>query len=255
MGKFAKRRAPRRLRRKGMKKRGMRKLKRNTNFIGGPNTCKITETYDLGDLVLNAPYLVGKAGITPGFRAADVAPNFGLYRIAKLEWSLRPYFDTYTAATYQGGAIGNQPVAVPYFYWKINRYGEAPAAFTGTFLREQGAVPIRIDEKIIRWSYRPNVLLADTGAAAAAQQGGSGQVKMTPWLSTDQTPGNNVFGLSSTQHYGHLMIAEGPAAGNAMPNIGRLEVKVVYEFKNPRGQIAAGSSYTVEPVSSVALKA
>lgn len=238
--------------RKARKGKAMRRVRRsrNTNAIGGPNTCKITETYDLGDLNLNTGYRFQKGGITPGFRAASVAPNFGLYRVAKLIWTLRPYYDTFLPIYGQagGGQVGNMPDAVPYMYWKINRYGDAPAAFTGTYLREQGSKPIRLDDKILTWSYKPNILLAD----AAAAGGGSGSVKMTPWLNTDSAPQDNNFVLSSTVHYGHLMIVEGQASGNAMPAIGRLECKVVYEFKSPRSPV---NSSTFDPQQTSQVRA
>lgn len=231
------------VRRRGLRKRrGLRRrmgklrrgVKRNTNFIGGPNTCKISETYDLGDFNSNTPVRIQKAGITPGFRAAAVAPNFGLYRVAYMQFTLRPYYDTYTPNLGQagGGQIGNQPDAVPYLYWKMNRYGDAPAAFTATYLRQQGSKPIRLDDKIIKWGYKPNILLADSTNPVGLT---SGQIKITPWLNTDSAPQDNAFALSSTVHYGHLMYVEGQASGNAMPAIGRLELKVIYEFKNPRG--------------------
>lgn len=222
--------------------------KRNTNMIGGPNTAKVTETYDLGPLNLNTGYIFNKAGITPGFRAAQVAPQFGLYRIAKLTWTFKPFYDTYTPNLGQagGGQVGNQPDAVPYLYWKMNRYGDAPAQIDGTYLKEQGARAHRVDDKIITWSYRPNILLAD----AAAAGGGSGQVKMTPWLSTDTAPGDQVFNLSQTKHYGHTMVIEGAASGNALPPIGTYELKVVYEFKNPRAQ-RSSSSMGAQEVKSV----
>jgi len=224
-----------RRRRGGLRKRVMRKrmVKRNTNFVGGPNTAKVTETYNLGNIVSNNPYLFIKAGITPGNRAATTAPNFGLYRIARITFTLRPFYDTYTPNLGQagGGQIGNQPTAVPYLYWKINRYGDAPAGFGAQYLRDQGSKPIRLDDKIVTWSYRPNILVADALAGAAV----SGQVKMTPWLSTDIAPQDAAFALSTTDHYGHLLYVEGAAAGNAQPVIGQLEAKVVYEFKNPRG--------------------
>lgn len=239
-----------RRRRGGLRKRLGRKrmgMKRNTNFVGGPNTAKVTETYNLGNVNAQTPYLFIKSGITPGNRAATTAPNFGLYRIARITFTLRPYFDTYLPSVYQGGAVGNQPVAVPYLYWKINRYGDAPANFGAQYLRDQGSKPIRLDDKVITWSYRPNILVADALAGAAV----SGQVKMTPWLSTDIAPQDQAFALSTTDHYGHLMYVEGAAAGNAQPVIGQLEAKVVYEFKNPRGvNTTSGVDASGNPVQS-----
>lgn len=228
------------------------KSKRNTNLVGGPNTAKVTEVFNLGSLNMQTPYEFNIPGISPNSRSAIVAPAFGLYRIAKVQYTFRPFYDTYTPNLGQagGGQIGNQPDAVPYMYWKINRYGDSPAAWTAEFLREQGSKPIRVDDKLLTWSYKPNVLLADAGATAAGLNGGSGQVKVTPWLSTDAQPGDNAFALSNTLHYGHLMYIEGAASGDAKPIIGQLEAKVIYEFKNPRG-IESNASATPKKVKGV----
>lgn len=213
--------------------------KRNSNAVtGGPNTCRITETYDLGDILLNAPEEYFQDGIPANTRAAAVAPNFGLYRMAKMEYTIRPYYDTFAPST----GTGSFPVNVPYLYWKMNRFGDAPAAFNAEFLREQGSKPIRLDDKIIHIKYKPNILLADAGRVAAGLNGGSGQVKMTPWLSTDSEVEDGVFALSSTAHYGHLSFVEGAGAGAANAPIARVELKIVWEFKNPRGITASSTA-------------
>lgn len=222
------------------KRRGGKRMgKRSSNAVtGGPNTCKITETYNLGNVLLNTPEEYFFEGIPANSRAAAVAPNFGLYRVAKVTFTYKPYFDTYLPSVAQAGgpAVGNQPVSLPTLYWKMNRYGDAPIAFDANFLRQQGAKPIRLDDKIVTLGYKPSILLADAGAVAAGLNGGSGQVKMTPWLSTDNQPGNNAFALSTTVHYGHLLFVEGNVAnvGQPMPGICEVEAQVVWEFKNPR---------------------
>lgn len=220
-----------------MRGKGRRPMKRNTNFIGGPNTAKITETYTLPATPINQPEEYFWQGIPAGSRAAEVAPSFGLYRIARVTYIYKPLYDTYIPSN--PGVVGvNKLTTVPNLYWKINRYGDAPAAFDGDYLREQGAKAVRLDDRPVVISYKPNILLADAGAVAAGLNGGSGQVKITPWLSTDSEVGNNAFALSTTLHYGHLLYVEGDTENNTtQPNVARVEVKVVWEFKNPRGSV------------------
>lgn len=205
--------------------------------MGGPNTARITETYDLGDVNINTPEEYIFDGIPPNTRAAEVAPNFGLYRIAKVTYFMKPFYDTFTPGLISNvGGPGNYLTTVPRLYWKMNRYGDAPAAFDAAFLRDQGSTPHRLDDKTVVISYKPNILLADAGAQAAGLNGGSGQVKMTPWLSTDSEVNDAAFALSTTQHYGHIMFVEGNKVNNASDVVvGRIEAKVVWEFKNPRG--------------------
>lgn len=202
----------------------------------GPNTAKVVEFFDLGVFEANVAHDFVVSGIVPAnggapSRASVVAPAYGLYRIAQVEYKIKPKFDTYIAGQVP---VGDQPVEVPVMYWKMNRYGDAPVGFNAQDLQSLGSKPVRLDDKTLTIKYKPNILLANAGAAAVAQDGGSGQVKMTPWLSTDTEADNNNFALSTTNHYGHMMFIECAAAGDGTPLICEIVARVVYEFKNPR---------------------
>lgn len=201
-----------------------------------PNTAKVVEFYPLGSFEANVAHEFGISGIIPNTggqptRASMVAPAYGLYRIAQVEFKITPKFDTYLPGANPGG---DAPVEVPKMYWKMNRYGDAPVGFNEADMLSLSSKPLRLDDKTLTITYKPNILLANAGAAAAAQVGGSGQVKITPWLSTDAETNDNAFALSTTQHYGHLMFIECAAAGDATPQICEIQCRIVYEFKNPR---------------------
>jgi len=220
---------------KGRKGKGRRRGRSSNMVSGGPDTARVTETYELTVTNINQPEEYFFEGIPVGTRAANVAPNFGLYRIAKVTYTYKPLYDTYIPAN-DPAPGGNWITTVPNLYWKMNRYGDAPVAFDADFLRTQGSKAIRLDDKAVVVSYKPNILLADAGAIAAGLNGGSGQVKMTPWLSTDQQVGDNAFQLSRTVHYGHILFVEADTVNTTTkPPVCRVEVKVVWEFKNPRG--------------------
>lgn len=215
-------------RRRGLRKRMMRKRisKRNpNNVVGGPNTCKVIETLPNQGVNLNTPYLFLKNGIT-GVRAPAIAKQFGLYRIAKITFTHRPAYDTYAPST----GSGNFPVQVPTLYWKMNRYGDIPAGFNGDYMRALGAKPFRLDDKNVVVSYKPNTLIAQDNTANIS----TSSIKITPWLSTDDTPQDNNFTLSTALHYGHSLFVEAAGAGNAQAQVCSLDITVVYEFKNPR---------------------
>lgn len=207
-----------------------------------PNTAKVVEFFDLGQFDANVAHEFVLNGIVPTqrvggmpTRAALVAPAYGLYRVAQIEYKVSPKYDTFLPAADQAGvAVGDQPVEIPKLYWKMNRYGDAPVGFTSEDMQSLGSKPIRLDDKTITIKYKPNILLANSGAAATAQDGGSGQVKITPWLSTDTEAGDNQFNLSTTEHYGHIMYIECSAGGDGIPVICEISARVVYEFKNPR---------------------
>lgn len=202
----------------------------------GPNTAKVVEFYTAGTFEANVAHefaVNGIIGVVNGqpTRAGMVAPAYGLYRIAQVEYKITPKFDTYQPSVVP---IGDAPVEVPKLYWKINRYGDAPVGFGEADMLSLGCKPVRLDDKTITIKYKPNILLANTGQAAQALDGGSGQVKITPWLSTDSRPDNGQFALSTTTHYGHLLFIECAAAGDATPMICEIQARVIYEFKNPR---------------------
>lgn len=212
-----------------------KKQKRNPNNIGGPNTCMIPESIPIQAVNLNTPYLFIKAGIT-GQRASAVAKEFGLYRIAKIVYTFKPLFDTYSSSL---PGAGNAPNSLPNLYWKMNRYGDFPAAFNGDYMRSLGAKPFRLDDKSVTISYRPNTLQVQGNAAGNT----AASIKMTPWLSTDDTPQDNLFTLSTAEHYGHTLLVEGGGAGTATGAVATLDIKVFYEFKNPR-VVASSSNVT-----------
>lgn len=209
--------------------KGKRKTyrKRNSNnVVGGPNTCKVIETVPIQGVNLNTPYILLKSGIT-GNRAPAIAKEFGLYRIASLKYTFRPLFDTYSSSL---PGAGNSPNSVPTLYWKMNRYGDIPAAFAGDYMRSLGAKPYRFDDKQVVVRFKPNTLYQQQNTVGPS----SASIKITPWLSTDDTPQDNLFTLSTATHYGISLFVEGGGAGTANGPVGTYELQVVYEFKNPR---------------------
>jgi len=175
---------------------------------------------------LNTPYLQIKAGIT-GTRASQLAQLFGEYRIKKITYTFRPWFDTFNA---MDASIGNSAISVPTLYWRLNRYGDTPAAFNGNYMRAMGAKPVRLDDKIVSFSYAPNVIQTQQNVVGAS----TATIKVSPWLSTDDLVNDNNFTLSTAEHFGNTLFIEAAGAGTAQGQVANLDVKVVYEFRNPR---------------------
>lgn len=188
---------------------------------------------------LNTPYLVLKGGIT-GARASQMAKLFGEYRIKKIMWTYRPLFDTYSASL---PGAGNAPNSVPTLYWRLNRYGDTPAAFTGDYMRAMGAKPHRLDDKQVSFSYSPNIIQSQQNDANVT----TATIKVAPWLSTDDLVRDNNFNLSTADHYGHSLFIEGGGAGTALGAVCLVDCKVIYEFRNPR--LAAVSNTYLDPLT------
>lgn len=224
------------LRKKGLKKRlaykkrGYRRrgVYSSNNVRTGPNTCKVVETLPEVQINANTPYLLIKNGIT-GQRAPVIASQFGLYRIASIKYTYRPRYDTYS----QGIAgTANNPISVPTLYWKMNRYGDMPTAFDGDTMRALGCKPFRLDDKNVVVRYKPNILVASKDNTAGGVD--TNQIKITPWLNTDERPGDNTFTISTATHYGHALFVDCVAAGTGQGVVCDMDVQIVYEFKNPR---------------------
>jgi len=206
-----------------------RPLKYNANRVGGPNTCRITQTLPTVSILANTPYRISVGGIT-GERALAVCEQFALYRISKVVFKYKPHYDTFIPQNQGPTPSGNFPTTVPLLYWKMNRFADNPAAWALDDIKAMGAKPIRFDDKSLTVAYKPNILLS-------TESGGSdsGQVKMTPWLNTDRSSETAVFAASTTEHYGHFYYVDCNLVNNNNdPAIGSLDVTIYYEFKNPR---------------------
>lgn len=203
-----------------------RSLKYNANRIGGTQTARVAVTVPARQIIPNQPNVISIGGIV-GDRALAHAPEYALYRIAKVVFRFKPNADTFVSNA--GFIGGNGAVTVSYLYWKMNRFADAPAAFTADQLRTLGAKPIRFDDKTYTLSYRPNILMAQATPGSV-----SGSVKMTPWLNTDTAPNTPNFAPSTTEHYGHLFIIDCATNGNGLASVGSFDATIYYEFKNPR---------------------
>jgi len=183
---------------------------------------------------LNTAYLQLKSGIT-GARATALAKLFGEYRIKKIIYTFRPWYDTFASPL---AAVGNNAVTVPTLYWRLNRYGDTPAAFNGDYMRAMGAKPLRLDDKLVSFSYAPNVIQSQQNVAGA----NTATIKVSPWLSTDDLVQDNNFTLSTAEHFGHSLFIEAVGAGTGQGPVANMDVKVIYEFRNPRLTSAPGVS-------------
>jgi len=193
-----------------------------------PDAATVVQTLEVLPILANQPYTFAVSGII-GDRALAHAEQYGLYRIAKVEFKHKPQFDTFISQTITNPGT-NAITTVPSLYWKMNRFADAPAAFTADNLRAMGAKPHRLDDKTYSLSYKPNVLLGTVSAG-----NNSGQLKMTPWLNTDSAPDTPGFVASTTSHLGHFMIIEADLTNTSTQvQVATMDVIIHYEFKTPR---------------------
>jgi len=206
------------------------------------STARVVQVLEELDILANQPYTLAVSGII-GDRAIALSQQYGLYRIAKVEFKHKPKYDTFISQTITNPGQ-NAITTVPSLYWKMNRFADAPAGFNADNLRSMGAKPHRLDDKTYTLSYKPNVLLGTVSAG-----NNSGQLKMTPWLNTDAAPNTPNFTPSTTSHLGHFMITECDLVNsNSQPVVATMDVVIHYEFKTPRVAWHGSSNVSVNPL-------
>ena len=220
------------------KQRKMRRMKNLRKRQSQTQIASIQETITFADLNISTPYDT-IVDLSLFDRATDVADNFQEYRITKLDFKYTPLFDTYIDAS------GNVGITLPTLYHKRQVY-PSPPSFGLPYMVSLGAKPIRIDDKIIRFSYTPNVLLNGTitnpSSATPLQK-----PDYKPWLSTHQTSGSNVV-MDNTPHQGHaLFIYQKTTAGVNSP-ICSYEVTAHFEFRKPWDKATVGGEPAQRPV-------
>lgn len=169
-------------------------------------------------------------------RVQNIAQSYQEYRIKRVTWEARGYFDTF-----QAPSSATAPT-VPHLYWRIDKLGTYNADTTLNTLKASGCKPIRLDDKLIRKSFRPVVLqgVADQSATdPASPQIVLGSYRTSPWLPTNAnayTTGKNQWIPSSIDHLGLLLAIDCdivPFGGPA----GAVSFTVEFEFRKPLDDI------------------
>lgn len=160
----------------------------------------------------------GLLGNGATYRAPAVAAAYQEYRITGIEVRILPQSDTF---------ISSSADKIPYLYWMndpmnalLNNMGESD-------FQTLGAKPARLDDKTIRRTLKPNVIVV----AAPIGTGFPSIGKKSPWLSTNSafTP-VTTWSPSTVTHYGAKWLITNTIAG-AQPY--EIQVKATYQFRRP----------------------
>lgn len=195
------------------------------------NTASIRENYtvSLNDGTMN--YFSVALGNSVFNRAQAVASNFQEFRIKYVKLTMKPSADTFPLAA------GN---TIPQLYFQMNKYQAIPAGATLAQLIDMGCRPIRFDDKNVIRAWKPAVLLsADNTAVGTAVPG---QVKITPWLSTNNNAGDPVsWQPSNVEHLGCVFFLT--KANPATPTVAfSVDVEVVFQYRRPLSLLQEGST-------------
>jgi len=192
-----------------------------------PDMGSISENYILNyptptGWQMNTMYQKRDFTIAANPRAAGLAASFQHYRIKKVTFIFRPQVDTFVG----GGVLGGY--TAPHLYYMIDKSGSIPTNVSIAGLKSMGAKPIRLDEKEIKITWRPSVLM---NTVDAGTPGVFSSYKVSPWLSTNQNALNpGVFNVSSVDHLGIFWYAETTGASTLNYTV---EAVLDIQYKKP----------------------
>lgn len=173
-------------------------------------------------------------------RAEQVASQYQFYRIKRVTLTVKPTYDTFTAAG-QNSKLN--------LYYMLDKSGAIPTNVTLEALKQMGARPRQLDEKNILISWAPSVLSSVMYASGvpAVQGNEAAQYKISPWLSTQSgtvIPG--AFVASAVDHLGIYWYVDQLAGTGAIQYA--CEVEVQFEFKKPLAPYVAGAPEAIRAV-------
>lgn len=191
---------------------------RNVRNTGNYATVEETWTQSVqagtpGDLKVQG--LTGNGAV---YRAPLVAQAFQEYRITGLEFRILPLKDTF---------ISTGSDTIPNLYWINDPMNALRNNMTETDFQTLGVKPVRVDDKIIKRTLKPTVIVV-----AAPQGTGFPSIgKKSPWLSTNGgfTP-VTTWSPSTVTHYGAKWLITNSFAGNPSYAV---QVTATYQFRRP----------------------
>lgn len=218
---------------KSVPRRRRRQVRRKVRVPRGMNPAQhdvasCTDTLGFISVAPNTPYTLQNIALTNSARAKTIAQGYQFYRITKVEVKWKPYVDTFTAAN---------TLSVPTLYYMIDKANTFPSNSTVDTLKQAGARPRRLDDKILSVKFAPAVHLAsDDGAIGPASTvETAGMMKVSPWITTNANAGGSsmVWAPNSVDHRGLIFYVEQQSTAGPDAGVCSAEVILHYQFKKP----------------------
>jgi len=180
-------------------------------------------------------------------RIQNIAQGYQEFRIKRVIWECRGFFDTFVAPS-----SATAPT-VPHLYWRLDRVGGYNSDTTLNTLKASGCRPIRLDDKLVRRSFKPSVLYPVSVAPANA--GSSEPVvmangyKISPWLATNANAyitSNLQWAPSTVDHMGLIVSIDCDVV--PFSSAAAISFTVEYEFRKPLDDIDPNGQTTVEVI-------
>lgn len=169
-------------------------------------------------------------------RIQNIAQSYQEYRIKRITWECRGFFDTFAAPS-----SATAPT-VPHLYWRLDRLGSYNGDTTLNTLKASGCRPIRLDDKLIRKSFKPSVLypvsVSPANAGSSVPVIMSQAYRISPWLATNANAyitSNNTWAPSTVDHLGLLVAVDCDVV--PFSSVAAISFTVEFEFRKPLDDI------------------
>jgi len=168
-------------------------------------------------------------------RAKAIAQNYQEFKIDYVEVRIKPYFDTFNSvvATASSGTL----TRAPQLYKYIVKTGELAPADPNWF-RANGVNAITLaKDKNISMRYKPAIRIGDV-ASATGPGSGFNTIKVSPWLSTNDTTAVG-FVPNTTIHYGHCVFIDSQQPSTTNTEVCQMEIEAHFVFRKPNVQLTS----------------
>lgn len=252
----AMRKRPLNLRRRGRKSVGKAMMKRKSDYARLVETTE-TQLFAVNDAANDSVGGVTTFALADFQRAQEVAHAYKYYRAAKVQMTFIPYYNIS-----QVNAPGAAGTRLPQLYFTVDRVANKLIAPTESELLERGVGPKLFNRKRV-FSWKPNILQEVNFETNQPADGAGNPLGINvlgslnsiavfnKWLPTQQGFGYAPVGVGTTQvgqqivpnginpysiqYYGAAWCAAIENIAPGVPQaVGDIQVKITWEFKDPR---------------------
>lgn len=180
-------------------------------------SCSVSRT--LIGVTSNTMYFLNNIQLSDFARAVLIAQGYQKFRMTGVTLMIKPNMDAFSTVA------AGQPQK-PYLYYQIDKSGSIPTTITLEALKQMGSKPYALDENTRRITWKPAVLTADQDTVGTLL---ASQYKVSPWLSTNNTPTGVAWTPSTIDHQGIKFFIEQVGAVTTF----NLELQVQFQFAKP----------------------